>query len=139
MERTRTPQPASRFGRKTPYFGYTAAGTPKDIIPFSNQFIRFPIKNIRSDMFSLTVRGTSMTEAGINDGDSILLQAAETPENGAIMLIRHEDQSTVKRVRIKGNRVFLCWEDGSHNQIEVDSIDYEIQGKLVNVLRTPRR
>ena len=76
-----------------------------------------------------------MTEAGINDGDYILVQKAETPEHGAIMLVRCEDQSTVKRIKIQGRRVFLCWEDGSHTKIEVNSADYEVQGKFVEVLK----
>lgn len=129
----------SRHSRKkvsVPYFGLTAAGLPKDIVAYPNQIIQFPISAIKgrhTNYFSLMVRGTSMTEAGIQDGDYILLRKTEAPENGAIMLVRHEDQSTVKRIRIKNGRVFLCWEDGSHRQIEADSSDYEVQGKFVNV------
>jgi repressor LexA len=119
-----------------PYFGFTAAGTPKDITIYQNQVIQFSIDAIKgriANHFSLTVCGTSMIEAGINDGDEILLRKAEAPENGAIMLVRHEDQSAVKRIRIKKGRVFLCWEDGSHRQIEANSSDYEVQGKFVNI------
>ncbi|GHU64561.1 hypothetical protein FACS189447_01640 [Spirochaetia bacterium] len=67
------------------------------------------------------------------------MRQSEAPENGAIMAIRYEDQSTVKRVRIRGNRVFLCWEDGSQRFLEVDSDEYEIQGKFISIVRNPKK
>ena len=141
MKRAYSPLVACRRQRTVavPYFGFTAAGIPKDITVYPNQILQFPLNTIKgrlSDYFSLAVCGTSMTEAGIQDGDYILLRKAESPENGAIMLVRHEDKSTVKRIRINKGHIFLCWEDGSHRQIEVDSADYEVQGKFVNILRT---
>jgi SOS-response transcriptional repressor LexA len=78
-----------------------------------------------------------MTGAGIRDVDYVLIQKTEAPEHGAIMLIRHEDQSLIKLVRIKGKRVYLCWEDGSNRRIEVDSPDYEVQGKFIRVVQSP--
>jgi SOS-response transcriptional repressor LexA len=79
-----------------------------------------------------------MTGAGICGGDNILFQKAEAPEDGAIMLVMYKNQKTVKRVRIKSGRVFLCWEDGSHKEMEADSDDYEVQGKFVQVMRNPK-
>jgi repressor LexA len=130
MERAYTPR-LSRNSRKkvsVSYFGYTAAGLPKDIVAYPNQIIHFPISDIKgrhANYFSLTVKGTSMIEAGIQDGDYILLRKAESPENGAIMLVRHEDQSTVKRIRIKNGRYFCVGKT-------------EVIGKLKLILLTMR-
>ncbi|MDR2258737.1 MAG: hypothetical protein LBE14_06275, partial [Treponema sp.] len=56
-------------------------------------------------------------------------------ENGKVMLVRYGNESTVKRIKIEGKKVFLCWEDGSGETIEVDSSEYEIQGEFVKALR----
>jgi SOS-response transcriptional repressor LexA len=139
LQKAFAPQTA-RYGRKLvalPYFGLTAAGPLKDTAVYPNQFIQFPsnvLKGHLADYFSLTVRGTSMTEAGISDGDTILLRKAEGPIHGAIMLIRFEDQTTIKRIKINQGKVFLCWEDGSDRQIEIDSANYEVQGKFIQVV-----
>jgi repressor LexA len=139
MKSAYAPLPARTGGKKipVPYYGLTAAGYPKDIA-FSSQVIQFPahlLKGKFSNCFAVKVSGTSMVEAGIDDGDLVLMRKAEAPEHGAIMLIRYEDQSTIKRVKIEGQKVFLCWEDGSRRRMEVNSADYEVEGKLLNVWR----
>jgi SOS-response transcriptional repressor LexA len=76
-----------------------------------------------------------MTGAGIKDGDYVIIRQAEEPQDGRVMLVRYGNESTVKRIRLKGKKVLLCWEDGSGEIIEVDSSEYEIQGEFVKLLR----
>ena len=85
-----------------------------------------------------------MTMADIYDGDYALLRYAGDFENGAIMLIRCEDSSTLKRIRITESpegreEVSICWEDGSGQTVKLKEEGYEVQGRLVAVDRTGER
>jgi hypothetical protein len=115
--------------------GFITAGTRT----YSNQIVPFPIdiKGRFEGYFSLAVRGNSLIEAGINDGDYLLMRKAEAPENEAIMLILYEGHSTVKRVKMHKGQVFLCWEDGSGRQMGAAPGGYEVQGKFVAIERKP--
>jgi SOS-response transcriptional repressor LexA len=119
-----------------PFYGKVAAGRPIDINIPPNLVIPIPeplLKGDKTRYFSVEVKGTSMTRAGIKDGDYIVMRRAEEPEDGKIMLVRYGDESTVKRIRLKGEKVLLCWEDDSGEIIEVNSSDYEIQGEFVKL------
>jgi SOS-response transcriptional repressor LexA len=121
-----------------PFYGKAAAGRPIDIDIPPDRVIPVPAPVLRGDKsryFSVEVKGTSMTKAGINDGDYVIIRRAEEPESGKVMLVRCGDESTVKRIKMKEGKVLLCWEDGSGKAIEVDSSEYEIQGEFVKVLR----
>jgi repressor LexA len=121
-----------------PFYGRAAAGNPIDISIPPGRVVPYPGKSIKgeqSDYFSVLVEGTSMTNAGIQNGDYVVVRHAEEPKHGKIMLIRHENESTVKRVKkIKGQWV-LCWEDGSGKQEPVNEGEYEIQGEYVGLIR----
>jgi hypothetical protein len=55
-----------------------------------------------------------------------------TEAHGKIMLVRHENESTLKRIRLtEDGKAFLCWEDGSGRTEEVVSEDYEVQGEYI--------
>ncbi|GHV80176.1 hypothetical protein AGMMS49944_19670 [Spirochaetia bacterium] len=60
---------------------------------------------------------------------------AEEPEHNKVMLVRHGDESTIKRVKKEDGKIFLCWEDGSDNCIEVGPGDYQVQGEFVSIMR----
>ncbi|GHU64564.1 hypothetical protein FACS189447_01650 [Spirochaetia bacterium] len=119
----------------------TAAGELKtitDINPNDYQTIPVSRKLLKADpanCFCITIRGTSMVNADISDGDRGIFAGAEDPENGAIMLVRFEDKSTLKRIAIKHDKIFLCWEDGSGQEREVQKDGYRILGKLLLVLK----
>ena len=62
-----------------------------------------------------------MTEADIKDGDHALLRHAQKPRNGEIMLVRHDNSSTLKRIKVIEGKdgqeeVYICWEDGSRRK-----------------------
>jgi SOS-response transcriptional repressor LexA len=75
----------------------------------------------------------------INNGDIALIKMAEEPENGAIMLVRYGNESTLKRIRTLRGLVYLCREDGPEQRRPVTSDEYAIQGKLVTLQRKPKK
>jgi len=82
-----------------------------------------------------------MTEADIKDGDHALLRHTERPQNGEIMLVRHDNSSTLKRIKIVEKNgqeeVYICWEDGNKRRVRLKGDGYEIQGLLVAIERKP--
>jgi len=82
-----------------------------------------------------------MTDADIKDGDYALLRRAQDAENGEIMLARHDNSSSLKRIKIvEGSKgrdgIYICWEDGSGYSEKLGR-DHEIQGLLVAIERKP--
>jgi SOS-response transcriptional repressor LexA len=121
-----------------PFYGKVAAGRPIDINIPPSRVVPVPVPVLRGDKtryFSVEVKGTSMTGAGIKNGDYVVMRRAEEPEDGKVMLVRYGNESTVKRIRLRGDRVLLCWEDGSGKTVEVDSSEYEVQGEFVKLMR----
>jgi len=121
-----------------PVVGKTAAGKPIEINVYTDEGMPFPrqlLKGKEEDYFIVEIEGTSMTEAGIKNGDYVIIRKAEEPRNGKIMLVRYDNSSTLKRIKIKetkkdGQQVFLYWEDGSGDFKLADSSEYEIQGEF---------
>lgn len=123
-----------------PLYGAAAAGRPIDLTADPGETYRVPASYIRGrieDYFALRVRGTSMVQAGVHDGDVALMRRAEVPIHGQIMLVRNGDGSTLKRIRMEEGRVYLCWEDGSGRREAVTSAEYEVQGLMISVSRPP--
>jgi SOS-response transcriptional repressor LexA len=121
-----------------PFYGKVAAGRPIDINIPPDKVVPVPAPVLKGDKtryFSVEVKGTSMTNAGIKSGDFVIMRRAVEPEDGKVMLVRYGNESTVKRIKLKGKKVLLCWEDGSGGIIEVDSSEYEIQGEFVKLMR----
>jgi SOS-response transcriptional repressor LexA len=121
-----------------PFYGKVAAGRPIDINIPPNRVVPVPapfLKGDKSRYFSVEIKGTSMTDAGILDGDYVILRRTVDPENGKVMLVRYGNESTIKRIKTKEGKILLCWEDGSGKIIEVNSSEYEIQGEFVKLMR----
>jgi SOS-response transcriptional repressor LexA len=122
-------------------YAATAAGELREMLDDPGEYqIRHVSRNLLKadpqNCFCLPVRGTSMTEAGISDGDEVVLVLAESPENGMIMLVGYEGQSTLKRVAVRNGKVFLQWEDGSGREEEVNKEGYQVLGKLLLILKS---
>jgi SOS-response transcriptional repressor LexA len=120
-----------------PVLGKTAAGMPID----AQETLLFPrrlLKGSESDFFCLEIEGYSMTDAGIEDGDHVILRRTDVPENGRIMLVQHEGKTTLKKLKIKNGVTYLCWENGTdHEPIVADSDDFTVQGALAHIIKTP--
>ena len=88
--------------------------------------------------YLLRVRGMSMRDAGIMDGDLLAVHRTEEVRNGQIVVARLADEVTVKRYRRRGAKVWLIPENSEMTAIEVDLRRDEliVEGRVVGVLRT---
>jgi repressor LexA len=84
-------------------------------------------------LFALTVKGDSMTGAGIMDGDTVIVRQQSTADEGEIIAALIEDEATVKRLSRKGGRVRLLAENPAYEPIEPETMN--VLGKVVAVLR----
>lgn len=126
--------------RGIPLVGRVAAGNPilaqehiEDYLPIPQNFFHPPAD------FLLEVRGMSMRDAGILDGDYLAVRETKVAKNNDIVVARIEDEVTVKRYRREGNRaiVQLFPENEDFDVIEVDLRDsnFAIEGISVGVIR----
>ena len=92
-----------------PLYGRIAAGTPIEALRDPDNFIDVPASLLSSgDHYALEVDGDSMIEAGILDGDTVIIKETETAENGAIVVAFIDDgEVTLKRLRRKGASIAL--------------------------------
>ena len=120
-----------------PVLGSIAAGTPIEAI--QNEIMRIPLpENIEKngEFFGLKVSGDSMIEAGINDGDTVIIKKTDTAENGKIVIALIDDhEAMLKRLRRKGKTVAL--ESANRNyETKIFGPDrVKVQGILVSLYR----
>ena len=120
-----------------PVLGNIAAGTSVEAI--QNEVARIPLpSNIEKngEYFGLKVQGDSMIEAGINDGDTVIVKKTDTADNGKIVVALIDDhEAMLKRIRRKGKTVAL--ESANRNfETKIFGPDrVKIQGILVSLYR----
>ncbi len=120
-----------------PVLGNIAAGTPIEAI--QNEVTRIPLpENIEKngEFFGLKVQGDSMIDAGINDGDTVIIKKSDTADNGKIIVALIDDQEAMlKRIRRKGKTVAL--ESANRNyETKIFGPDrVKVQGVLVSLYR----
>ena len=120
-----------------PVLGKIAAGTPVEAI--QNEVSRIPLpSNIEKngEFFGLKVQGDSMIEAGINDGDTVIVKRTDTADNGKIVVALIDDhEAMLKRIRRKGKTVAL--ESANRNyETKIFGPDrVKVQGVLVSLYR----
>ncbi|MDP2618808.1 MAG: transcriptional repressor LexA [Hyphomicrobiales bacterium] len=120
-----------------PVMGRIAAGTPIEAIQTHSHSIPIPVDMLPAgDHFALEVRGDSMIEAGILDGDTVLLKRADTADSGDIVvaLIDHEE-ATLKRLRRRGASIALESANPTYETRIFGPDRVDIQGKLVGLFR----
>ncbi|MBE5757213.1 MAG: transcriptional repressor LexA [Clostridiales bacterium] len=106
-----------------PLVGVVTAGTP--ILAQENIEGMYPLPpefDSNSDFFALTVQGTSMINAGIYDGDKVIVKKQNTAENGEIVVALIDDSATVKRFYKKQNKIILHPENDELSDIIVDNV-----------------
>ena len=117
--------------------GSIAAGTPIEAI--QNEVSRIPLpSNIENngDFFGLKVKGDSMIEAGINDGDTVIVKKTSNVDSGQIAVVLIDDQeATLKRIRKKGNTIALEAANRNYGTKIYAANRIKIQGKLVSLYR----
>ena len=121
-----------------PLYGRIAAGTPIEAIRDEINTVQVPPSMLRGkEQYALEVDGDSMIKAGINDGDIVIIEKAQTAENGAIVVALVDDESvTLKRLRRSGNKIILEPENDEHEPQVLDPERVKVQGKLISLFRT---
>jgi repressor LexA len=120
-----------------PVLGTIAAGTAIEAIQQEVDRIALP-EDIENDgeHFGLKVKGNSMIEAGINDGDTVIIKKVNNIETGQIAVVLIDDQeATLKRVRKKGNTIALEAANKNYETKIYAANRIKIQGKLVSLYR----
>lgn len=119
-----------------PKYGKIAAGTPIEALR-GNDTISVPAEMVGAGQhYALTVAGDSMIEAGILDGDTVIIRRTETVENGEIAVALVDGcEVTLKKIRRKGNAIALepCNKDYETRIFSPERVT--IQGKLVGLMR----
>ena len=122
-------------GRSVPLVGRVTAGQPILAIENIEEYLSLPQSVLgQGEMFSLRVEGESMIDAGIMDGDIVVLRQQDTAENGEIVVaMTDENEATLKRIYYEPDRVRLQPENPTMAPIYVDNV--AVLGKLVALIR----
>ena len=117
-----------------PLLGQIAAGAP--ILADENETETFPLPRELvgdGDLFLLRVKGDSMIDAAICDGDFVVIRSQQTAENGEIVAALLDDEATVKTLSRRDGHVWLLPANDSYAPIPGD--DARVMGKVVSVFR----
>ena len=123
---------------KIPVLGRVAAGLPITAIEnMEGSLVVDPMFLKKAeDAFALRIRGDSMINAGINDGDLVIVSPNEQSRNGDIVVAMLNDEATVKRFELKDKKIKLIAENNAYLPIEIKSEDdFKIVGKVKGVVR----
>jgi len=121
-------------GRSVPLVGRVTAGLPILATENIEDYLVLPQSlSGRGDLFALRVQGESMIEAGIMDGDIIVLRQQENADNGDIVVAMIEDEATVKRIYYEDRRVRLQPENSAMEPIYADNV--QVLGRLIALFR----
>jgi repressor LexA len=120
-----------------PVMGRIAAGTPIEAIQNRSHTINMPADLLSTgEHFALEVRGDSMIDAGILDGDVVLIRRTDTAETGDIVVaLIDNEEATLKRFRRRGASIALEPANSSHEVRILPPNRVRIQGKLVGLFR----
>ena len=128
-----------------PVIGYIAAGEPIPV-PTSDTWEMEPLDTVevsseftqtKVGVYALRVKGTSMIDALINDGDIVLMQQAATAEDGEMVAawLKAEGETTLKKLYRERNRIRLQPANSTMEPIYAVPENVEVQGKVVGVIR----
>ena len=123
---------------KLPLYGRIAAGTPIEALRDHSLNIEMPASMLgRGEHYALEVAGDSMIDAGIFDGDTVIVRRADTAENGTIVVALVDDEEvTLKRLRRKGQSVALEPANKAYETRIFGPDRVKIQGYIVNLMRS---
>jgi repressor LexA len=120
-----------------PVMGRIAAGVPISAIQDHTHNIMVPPEMLGTgEHFALEVKGDSMIDAGIFDGDTVLLKKTDTAHNGEIVVaLVDNEEATLKRMRRKGDSIALEAANPTYETRIFGPDRVKVQGKLVGLLR----
>ncbi len=126
-------------GVSIPLIGTVTAGQP--IFAYENyeDYYTFPCGEFKGeDLFMLRVEGTSMIDAGIMNGDKIIVRRQQTAENGEIVVALVEDSATVKRFYRRNGQIVLHPENEALSDMIFEDGQVSVLGKVIGLMRNYR-
>ncbi len=141
-----TPSPAPDYSTQVPIVGQISAGKPIPVpapdtwdVTASSETLEVTedLTRGRKDIYALKVKGSSMIDALINDGDIVLMQYVNTVENGemAAIWLKAEKEVTLKKVYREPGGVRLQPANSRMKSIYAEPDNVEIQGRVIAVIR----
>ena len=120
-----------------PLYGKIAAGSPIEALRDGTSQIEVPMALLGSgEHFALEVEGDSMIEAGILDGDTVIIRRSETAETGEVVVaLVDEREVTLKRLRRRGNSVALEPANATYKSQIYPAERVKVQGRLIGLMR----
>jgi repressor LexA len=120
-----------------PLYGKIAAGTPIEALRDHSNYVDVPAGLLgRGEHYALAVEGDSMVDAGILDGDTVVIERADTADTGAIVVaLIDNDEATLKRFRRHGKSIALEPANADYETRIFPPERVQIQGRLVCLLR----
>jgi repressor LexA len=126
---------SSSNARELPLFGYIAAGRPLDV-DVSDETITVPEHlTTRGENYVLKVRGDSMVDDGILDGDLVIISRRELADNGEMVVANVNGEVTLKRLYREGDRVRLQPANSMMSPIYAAAREVAVQGVVVGLMR----
>jgi len=144
-DRPDMPPPAAAMAVTTieatelPVMGKIAAGVPIEAINQRSHGVTVPNAMLSGNgaHYALEVKGDSMIEAGINDGDVVVIRETSVAENGDIVVALVEDhEATLKRFKRKGNTIALEAANPLYETRVFQADQVKVQGRLVGLIRS---
>ena len=128
-------------GINVPLLGVVTAGSP--IFAYENyeDYYTFPVGEFKGDeLFMLRVQGTSMIDAGIMDGDKIIVRRQQTANNGDIVvaLVNEDEAATVKRFFRRDGQIILHPENEELEDMIFAPEQVSVLGKVIGLMRNYR-
>jgi repressor LexA len=121
-----------------PLYGRIAAGTPIEALRDQNTTVAVPgsLLGRGREHYALEVAGDSMVDAGIYDGDTVIIERADTADNGAIVVaLIDNEEVTLKRLRRRGASIALEPANQAYETRIFGPDRVKVQGRLVGLLR----
>ena len=125
-----------------PLVGQIAAGQPIPVLDASVNYdetveVTEDMTRGRENVFALRVKGMSMIDALVNDGDIVLVEPAATVGEGEMVAawLKREEETTLKKIYHEGSRVRLQPANSAMEPIYTDAENVEVQGRVVSVIR----
>ena len=131
--------PSSVHAKELPVMGRIAAGVPIEAISQVSHNVAIPGHMLRNggDHYALEVKGDSMIEEGINDGDIVVIKETKTAVNGDIVVALVKDsEATLKRFFYRGDAIALEAANPAYETRIVPSDQVKVQGRLVGLIRS---
>jgi len=122
-----------------PVMGRIAAGVPIEAIAHASHNVAVPGSMLsgQGEHYALEVKGDSMIDAGINDGDVVVIRETTVADNGDIVVALVEDQeATLKRFFRRGNAIALEAANPAYETRVLPEDKVKVQGRLVGLIRT---